>query len=112
MDPQLPNEYNALLRHAVTGIGVALTSRGLVTAEDWQLYGGLIISIAPSVFAFIVARRNKRKLQQLSTVAIATTQVAVANELAKPTVPSEAIAKANIAEKVATVIQQNGHAVP
>lgn len=100
MEPtvSLPNEYNALLRHVVTALGVALTSRGLVTADDWQLYGGFILSVAPSVFAFVVARANKRKLQALA-------QVAVKNELAKPEVATLTEATQNVNKQVAMAIQ-------
>ena len=99
MEPAtLPNEYNALLRHVVTALGVALVSRGLVTADDWQLYGGFIMSVAPSIIAFIAARRNKRNLKALE-------QVAVKNELAKPEVATLTEAKQNVTKQVAEAIQ-------
>lgn len=99
MDQQIsgPNEYIALVRHIGTAVGIALTSRGLVTAENWQLYSGVIIAIIPPVYAFLAARASKRKIA-------AITKVAVAAENAKPEVHSETQAVINVASDVRTAL--------
>lgn len=110
VNPSLPNEYNAVLRHVLNTLGSLLAAHGLVTASDWQIYAGAVAALAPYAFAWIVARRNKRKMQQLSNVAIATNVIAIQSEFAKPEVHTLEDAKDNVIQQVKEEIRKNGFA--
>lgn len=100
MEPNtLPNEYTAVLRHVLNTFGSLLAAHGFVVATDWQIFTGGVIAIAPYVFAWVAARRSKRRLA-------AVAEVAVTNELAKPEVPTRIEAAINVARQVETIIQK------
>lgn len=56
----LPTGSMVVLRHVLTGLGAVLTSRGYVTASDWELYSGIAIAIAPALYQVYEVRRLRR----------------------------------------------------